>query len=415
MRQKSIVNASFLLTSLLMFGSISGKATNAAQAAIPRQEITIQSAPLQVVNQEIDRKISAPAAFQQNDSVDAAVPEDFVITYTGDWSEEAKTAFNYAASIWSFLIDPSVKIAINARSDYACFFCGARSFIELDYFPNMPRENIVYPRTLVNHFSGYDVLPDDYDFEIVYDSVNIDWYYGTDGNTPGGQYDFVTAILHEICHGLGFVDSFNVDASMGSWGVIYGYPTIYDTFIVNGDGQSLIDTSLFPNRSPELRAQLKSDTIFFDGPMTRSANQNLRAKVHAYTDPHGDSPETISHLNDLYYGTPDGLMTSTIYPGESIHDPGPMVLGMLADLGWTLSPNLPVLTPLPSQMMLINTQRTNAIDLWEFIPSELSPGTNFTYTITNSPAPGAGVSLHDNRYIDLIPALNWLGKTRVMI
>lgn len=32
-------------------------------------------------------------------------------------------------------------------------------------------------------------------------------YFGTDGNTPANQYDFVTVFMHELTHGLGFTSS----------------------------------------------------------------------------------------------------------------------------------------------------------------------------------------------------------------
>ncbi|MCK7534680.1 MAG: hypothetical protein MZV63_28610 [Marinilabiliales bacterium] len=36
----------------------------------------------------------------------------------------------------------------------------------------------------------------------------VKWYFGTDGNTPELLYDFVTVVLHEIGHGLGFTGFF---------------------------------------------------------------------------------------------------------------------------------------------------------------------------------------------------------------
>ena len=38
---------------------------------------------------------------------------------------------------------------------------------------------------------------------------------GTDGNTPLGKIDFVTVVLHEIGHGLGFTGSMDVDTAPG--------------------------------------------------------------------------------------------------------------------------------------------------------------------------------------------------------
>ena len=39
----------------------------------------------------------------------------------------------------------------------------------------------------------------------------VDWYFGTDGNTPSRRRDFVSVVLHEIGHGLGFISFATVD------------------------------------------------------------------------------------------------------------------------------------------------------------------------------------------------------------
>ena len=49
----------------------------------------------------------------------------------------------------------------------------------------------------------------------IYININTDvnWYVGTDGNTPITQYDLLTVIINEFIHGLGFFDSMYADAS----------------------------------------------------------------------------------------------------------------------------------------------------------------------------------------------------------
>ncbi|MDP2602930.1 MAG: hypothetical protein Q8S00_10100 [Deltaproteobacteria bacterium] len=40
------------------------------------------------------------------------------------------------------------------------------------------------------------------------------WYYGFDGNPPAGTIDFVSVLLHELGHGLGFLTP--VDDGIGA-------------------------------------------------------------------------------------------------------------------------------------------------------------------------------------------------------
>jgi uncharacterized protein YhfF len=75
----------------------------------------------------------------------------------------------------------------------------------------------------------------------------------------------------------------------------------------------------------------------------------------------------------------------------------------------------PTLSGLPDQALLINTTRNNAIDLWAYASDAQSADNLLTFTIDNTPAAGAGVSLDSNRYIDINPATGWTGQTNVTI
>jgi hypothetical protein len=157
----------------------------------------------------------------------------------------------------------------------------------------------------------------------------------------------VTVVLHELGHGLGFGGSMRVGSScgsgMGCWGLGTGYPFTYDRFAENGSEQSLLNTSLFPNPSAALAAQLTGNNIYFDGPATRAANNNQRAKLYAPgTWQQGSS---YSHLDEIYNNTQNALMTYSVGAAESIHSPGPIMLGMFEDMGWTMGTATPSPTP----------------------------------------------------------------------
>jgi len=108
---------------------------------------------------------------------------------------------------------------------------------------------------------------------------------------------------------------------------------MYDRFAVNGSGQYLI--SDFVNNSPELAAQLTSGNIYFNGPNAMKANGNANVKLYAPgTFSAGSS---YSHLDEIFNGTPNALMTYSIGSGESIHNPGSVTLCMFKDMGWTVT------------------------------------------------------------------------------
>jgi len=177
--------------------------------------------------------------------------------------------------------------------------------------------------------------PENTHFTANFNSLLGNWYFGTDGKTPPDQYDLMSVVLHTLGHGLGFIGSMTVSADgEGSWGWRNSCSMIYDRFIVNGHDQELLDTFLFPNPSGALAGQLQSDQLFFDGPRARAANGDKPVRIYA---PIGWDPgSSCAHLNEETFprGDPNSLMTPQIGMGEAIHNPGPVALAVLEDLGW---------------------------------------------------------------------------------
>jgi hypothetical protein len=259
------------------------------------------------------------------------------------WPTEAQNAFTYAAGIWETYIQSSVPITIDA-----CWGTGFDNPNVLgrggavNYYRNFqgaPIGDTWYPVALVNALHGYDFDPQNSDIKNAFNST-FNWYFGTDGNPGSGETDFVSVAMHEIAHGLGFLGSMDVSKGKGSWGYGTSSPGIYDRFTENGDGQSLIDTSLFPNPSASLSDQLTSNNIYFNGTNANAANDGNRPKLYA---PSTWSPgSSYSHLDfSTYYGTVNALMVYAIGTATAIHIPGPITLGIFRDIGWMTSPCSP--------------------------------------------------------------------------
>jgi hypothetical protein len=251
------------------------------------------------------------------------------------WPVQAQTAFSYAANLWAAQLQSPVPITIDAcwgtLGPNTLGHAGT-NHIDRD-FPNAPIANTWFPIALANALSGTDRVPGSADIYAAFSST-FSWYFGTDG-IPGGQVDFVTVVLHEIGHGLGFLGSMNVAGGLGSWGFGSGFPLVYDRFTENGSNQALLNTSLFPNSSVALASQLQSNSVFFDGTNTRSANGNAPAPLYAPGTWSGGS--SYSHLAESFNNTIDGLMTYSLPSGEAIHQLGPVVLGILQDSGWLIA------------------------------------------------------------------------------
>jgi len=261
------------------------------------------------------------------------------------WPGDAITAFEYAASIWESLVNSPVTIIVDAcwtqfSDPDVLGYGGADNYYR--NFSGAPQADTWYPSALANALSGTDLggsgAPD---IAVAYGKT-FNWYFGADGN-PAGATDFASVVLHELCHGLGFSGSMRVASGMGSWGGGTGMPISWDRFAENGGGQSLINTSLFPNPSAALAAQLTGGDIFFNGANANAANGGQRPELFApSTWMQGSS---YSHLDYVTFdGTENSLMVYAISPGEAMHNPGPIALGILTDIGWTITSATPAPT-----------------------------------------------------------------------
>ncbi len=243
------------------------------------------------------------------------------------------TAVDFAVSILESLLPEDVNIAVMVTAESMTSgvlansgtggLAGGWAIDALD-------PNAWYPVALAEKIYG-ESINDDLTGDIFLTiSTDANWYLGTDGNTPDFQYDLVTVVIHELIHGLGFFDTMSADASTGSWGIV-SIPVIYDTFIENLLGNKLIDTLKFENPSVELKNEITSGQLYFNGPLQKNANSGVSVKIYAPST--YDPGSSISHLDE---NTPDpnALMTPFIDKGEAIHDPGQLTMSMLGDMGW---------------------------------------------------------------------------------
>jgi hypothetical protein len=259
------------------------------------------------------------------------------VTYTG-FTPEPQAAFQFAVDIWQTLLTSNVTIEVNANWEALPdgVLGGARPETFIGNFTNAPRTDTFYPIAIANKLAGEDLVPAQADIGATFSSVVDNWYFGTDGNTPAGQIDFVSVVLHELGHGLGFSGSENLENGQGSLGFgTNSFPSIYDVFVQNGAGAAITS---FPNPSAELLAQFQSGELFFNSPNAVAANNGNPPQLYA---PAVFEPgSSYSHLDEDVFGVGDAnsLMTPGIGPAEAIHHPGAITLGMFTDMGWTTEP-----------------------------------------------------------------------------
>jgi len=365
----------FILTvfGAALLGALLLNATRAGQVPVASAQapkpLSAPAPVIQVLAQEINQftKVPPPAQVMGLDRVQTAT---FQVTYSG-FTPEAQAAFQYAVNIWASLVTSPVPIRVNA--DWTALGPGvlgqAGPGTLTANWGSQPVNNTWYPIAVARKIAGTtNIFPEVPDVSASFSSVFTNWYFGTDGQPPAGKFDFVSVVMHELGHGLGFVGSGTVNGGVGQLGYSAGpagvLPVIYDRTVVNGGGQSLLNGTLFPNPSAALAGQITGNSLFWNGAQGISAAGNVRPRLYAPATFNGGS--SYSHLDEATYlpGNANSLMTPQIGFAEAIHNPGAITLGIFADIGWGASAG-PTPTPSPTPTATpVPTPRPGSNDLF---------------------------------------------------
>jgi hypothetical protein len=293
------------------------------------------------------------------------------VQYSG-FPAQARTAFQAAVDIWARTVHSSVAIDVladwsNLSATYGPDVLGAAG--PSDFVANFTdaahaKANVFYPVALANAITGKDQLTasaclsdnkgNTSGAEILASfnsSPAKPWYFGTDGAVDIRHVDLESVVLHELAHGLGFVGTFDglnpvtgADEGKGYVGLT-GTGTqkvIFDTFITDGAAHGLPWTGA-PNASLALGDDLRGD---HKGANWNGANGKAAYSgqlVPLYSPYPWEEGSSFSHLDDESFpgGNVNALMTPQLSPGESEHNPGPILLGILKDMGWPTAATVP--------------------------------------------------------------------------
>ena len=259
----------------------------------------------------------------------------------------------------------------------------ARAAARMD-FANAPFANTWYPISLANQIAGARLAPGP--------DVGVDMSSIVPWDSPAtrraalkdGKNDYVTTLMHEILHGMGFSGTAELGRRRGHAGRrrrrgragpqvratcrtaarppgrvqplplrrarrqgrdaetpvtsgpliqrTVGALAVWDHFVVDGDGNLLTNEDVYANPSEELGDALTGDDLFWNGAGGIKANGGKPVKLYAPAEWSG--PSSYSHLDDATYdGGPDSILTSA---GEKMPniELGPRVIGILGDMGW---------------------------------------------------------------------------------
>jgi hypothetical protein len=249
-------------------------------------------------------------------------------------------AFQRATAIWGALLSSAVTIRVTASFDpLACNStsailgsAGPVSFFR--DFGGVPLGSTWYPSALANALHGSD-LDGSNDIVAQFNSsfgttcaFPRGWYYGLDGNAGTG-IDFVTVLLHELGHGLGFLTLVDLTTGAKALG-------LNDTFMLNLENHGATPSD-YPSMSDaqRLAASISTGNLHWVGPHVRASSGILSAgKVGDHVQMYAPGVQmlgsSVSHWDTAL--SPNQLLE----PIYTIPMDPVLELPLMQDIGWTL-------------------------------------------------------------------------------
>jgi hypothetical protein len=258
--------------------------------------------------------------------------------------EQRAVAFAYAANIWDELLNSSQTIFIGVAFDP--LLCEASSAnlgatgtntVHRDFI-GAPISNTWYPAALANSIAGTDLAPSIDDISAVFNSAVGDtcafpraWYFGLDGNPPGNTIDFVSVVLHELGHGLGFQTFMN----LATGEKLNGFDDIFMVWL-----EDHATGERYPEMTDAARASANINTgnLHWVGPdvVNQSGSLVSGRDSNGHVEMYGPNPlDTGSSV--LHFSTslnPDQLMEPS-FTGTT-RDVG-LAAALMQDIGWFIT------------------------------------------------------------------------------
>lgn len=267
--------------------------------------------------------------------------------------QNMQTAFDYAANeilgdalVPSFQ-DETVDVLLRWRElGWPGPYAATSLRMSRNFAPNDPAvfKDTYYPTALANHLVGAD-RSDQHDITITLNASallkgGVEFYLLTDGKAPKDTIDYVTLILHELVHGLGFFSTITANGSYSD--IDPPGPSIYDRFVDgilfddNGKPLRRVPLPNMPEDADRARAVVWPE-LLWSGDNGRAGE--IGQLLFLYAPKEFSDSASVSHIA---LGQ-DSLMRPD-YRGVN-HTLDRITLGVLEDIGWTIREGLVPVAP----------------------------------------------------------------------
>jgi len=312
---------------------------------------------------------------------------------SGSMNSEQYTATEYALDLWGTQLLGSVPVDISVSFILLEVGVLGRSFRMQDFFDDgsyeTPFHNTFYPSSLWNQLVKYDATMMK-DIVIEMNSYYSDeFYYGLDANAPSGKRDWVTIMLHEVTHGLGFMtnttqDGYYFFVDEDGWLNYADYPCIYTRQLYAGlSGACVTELTEY-----ERELLYISNNLYAGRPNSYllTANEGVRVKMYA---PKPYKPGSSRSHWDSSVSFPTFMKYAYQYP---LHTFNFRKIGILKDLGWETPDNEPII----SVTDIADLPNATSVDLSLTLEGTVLPNTatnkTIKWTIQNAGNTGATIT-----------------------
>lgn len=276
--------------------------------------------------------------------------------------QQRQNVIHFAARLLEQVIDSNIPIVIDAEFD--SLSCSSNSAI-LGYggpstahygntSSNYPFANTYYVQALANSIIGND-LSSTSDITLTFNSdidnnsnclANRNWYYGLDGGSSGQDIDFLSTVLHETLHGLGFLTLSNV--TNGSL-----FNNRHDIFIRLLEDHSKSKTWNQMTNAERTASATDDPDLHWIGSNVQAAIGNLtsgtnQGHIRMHAPSAIDSGSSVSHFSTSV--SPFELMEPTLT--QAANSIG-LAKAVLKDIGWaTSSTDKPIISDIENLEIL---------------------------------------------------------------
>ena len=161
-----------------------------------------------------------------------------------------------------------------------------------------------------------------------------DWDYSVNGLASGDRLSFVYTLMHEVAHGLGFIDSFDSETGLLANDPL---PMVFDAFVNRGSSRRDPVMQHAPDRT--LR-DITSGDLFFNGATAAAVS---RASIPAapmlrlYAPDPYEFGSSVAHFDQATYEESRSVLMTPIIVGSG-NQIDILTLAVMKDLGYQLVP-----------------------------------------------------------------------------